>query len=44
MCVFESSLSLSHLVANKLKNVDEWGRNIMYVLPILSLLVDFLET
>ena len=37
--VFESFLSLHHLVANLVKNVDERGRNIMCVRTLPSLLV-----
>ena len=39
MYVFDSFLSLPHLVANYAKNVDELGRNIMCERTLPSLLV-----
>ena len=39
MIVFGRFLSLPLSVANYVKNVDEWGRNIMCVSTLLSLLV-----
>ena len=42
--VIESFLSLHHLVASYVKNVDERGRNIMCVRTLPSRLVDNLKT
>ena len=41
MYVFESFLSVHHLVANYAKNVDERGQNLMCVRTLPSLLVEF---
>ena len=40
MYVFESFLPLHFLVANKVKNVDERGRNLMCVRTLPSILVE----
>ena len=40
---FESFLTIHHLVANKVKNVDERGGNIMSVRTLPSLLVLLVE-